>query len=159
MADRATADASHMNGTVRDVLYEFLIPVRSEPTYDPGVELLDVSEEILAKLRPLCEALPQTRERTVTSGISFYIRNKTFAFVMAVEDDEGISSDLLTFRADPMERQALVEQGHPFFALGGGSHNLGVVLDDATDWVEIGELLTESYRIVAPEKLLALLPE
>jgi hypothetical protein len=32
-----------------------------------------------------------------------------------------------------------------------------VVLDGTTDWVEIGELLTESYRVVAPDKLLALL--
>jgi predicted DNA-binding protein (MmcQ/YjbR family) len=123
------------------------------------VELLDVSDEILAKIRSLCDALPQTRERTVTSGISFYIRQKTFAFLMAVENDEGLASDLMTFRADSMERQALVEQGHPFFAIGAGSHNLGVVLDASTDWVEMGELLTESYRLVAPEKLLALLPD
>jgi predicted DNA-binding protein (MmcQ/YjbR family) len=123
------------------------------------VELLDVSEDVLDKVRPLCAALPQTRERAVTSGVSFYIRQKTFAFVMAVEDDEGRCSDLMTFRADPMERQALVEQGHPFFAIGPGSHNIGVVLGATTDWVEIGELLTESYRIVAPEKLLALLPD
>src|SRR4051812_33589280 len=111
------------------------------------MQLLDVSEEILAKVRPLCDALAQTRERVVTSGISFYIRQKTFAFVMAVENDDGLASDLMTFRADPMERQALVEQGHPFFAIGPGSHNLGVILDVTTDWVEIGELLTESYRL------------
>jgi predicted DNA-binding protein (MmcQ/YjbR family) len=95
----------------------------------------------------------------MTSGVGFYIRNKTFAFVMAFENDEGIPTDLLTFRADPTERQALGEQGHPFFALGGGSHQVGVVLDSSTDWEEIGELLTESYRLVAPEKLLALLPD
>ena len=123
------------------------------------MQLLDVSEAILAKVRPLCSALPQTRERTMTSGIGFYIRQKTFAFVMAVENDEGRCSDLLTFRADPMERAALAAQGHPFFALGKGSHDVGVVLDESTDWVEIGELVTESYRLVAPEKLLALLPE
>lgn len=123
------------------------------------MELLDVSEAILAKVRPLCNALPQTRERAVSSGISFYIRQKTFAFLMAVEDSEGRCSDLMTFRSDPIERQALVEQGHPFFAIGAGSHNVGVVLDAATDWVEIGELLTESYRLVAPEKLLALLSD
>jgi predicted DNA-binding protein (MmcQ/YjbR family) len=123
------------------------------------VELLDISEAVLAKVRPLCAALPQTRERKVTSGISYYVRQKTFAFLMAVEDDNGLASDLMTFRTDEMEQQALVEQGHPFFALGKGSHRVGVLLNEATDWVEIGELLTESYRMVAPEKLLALLPE
>jgi predicted DNA-binding protein (MmcQ/YjbR family) len=121
------------------------------------MELLDVSEAILARVRALCAALPQTKERVVTSGISFSVRQKTFAFVMAMEDDAGRCSDLLYLRTDPAELQALVEQGAPFFALRPGSHNLGVVLDGTTDWVEIGELLTESYRVVAPDKLLALL--
>lgn len=118
-----------------------------------------MSDAILAKVRELCGELPQTRERKVTSGFTFLVRSKTFAFLMAVEDDDGHASDLMTFRADPMERQALLEQGHPFFAMGSGVEKLGVLLDATTDWVEIGELLTESYRLVAPEKLLALLPE
>jgi predicted DNA-binding protein (MmcQ/YjbR family) len=123
------------------------------------VQVLDVTESILDEVRPLCSALPQTRERKVTSGVSFYIRQRTFAFVMGLEDDQGRCSDILTFRADPIERQALIEQGHPFFAIGAGSHDVGVVLDANTDWVEVGELMTESYRLVAPEKLLALLPD
>jgi len=32
-----------------------------------------------------------------------------------------------------------------------------VVLTDDTDWEEIGELVTESYRMLAPKKLTALL--
>jgi hypothetical protein len=32
-----------------------------------------------------------------------------------------------------------------------------VVLTDATDWEEIRELVTESYRILAPKNLTALL--
>jgi predicted DNA-binding protein (MmcQ/YjbR family) len=32
-----------------------------------------------------------------------------------------------------------------------------VVLTDDTDWEEICELVTESYRILAPKKLIALL--
>ena len=32
-----------------------------------------------------------------------------------------------------------------------------MVLDDATDWTEVGELVTESYRILAPQKLVRLL--
>jgi predicted DNA-binding protein (MmcQ/YjbR family) len=121
------------------------------------VELLDVSEAILTEVRALCAALPQARERKLTYGFSFNIRQKAFAHTMAIEDDEGRCSDLLVFRADPMERQALLEQGHPFLVVGSPPGRVGVVLNDDTDWIEIGELLTESYRLVAPEKLLALL--
>jgi hypothetical protein len=34
---------------------------------------------------------------------------------------------------------------------------LCLVLPEVTDWEEIGELVTESYRILAPKKLTALL--
>ena len=34
---------------------------------------------------------------------------------------------------------------------------IGVLLTDDTDWEEIRELVTESYRILAPKKLTALL--
>jgi hypothetical protein len=32
-----------------------------------------------------------------------------------------------------------------------------VLLTDETDWEEIRELVTESYRVLAPKKLIALL--
>jgi hypothetical protein len=31
-----------------------------------------------------------------------------------------------------------------------------MVLDDDTDWSEVGELVTESFRVIAPKKLVAL---
>ena len=59
-------------------------------------------------------------------------------------------------RADPDEREALLFDGHPFFASRAVIH-IVVVLTDDTDWEEIRELVTESYRILAPKKLTALL--
>jgi hypothetical protein len=47
--------------------------------------------------------------------------------------------------------------GHPFFASRAGRDRIGVVLTDDTDWEEIRELVTESYRVLAPKKLTALL--
>ena len=38
-----------------------------------------------------------------------------------------------------------------------GRDHIGVLLTDDTDWEEIRELVTESYRILAPKKLTALL--
>ena len=51
----------------------------------------------------------------------------------------------------------LLTIGHPFFAPRTGGDRLGVVLEDATDWTELAELITESYRRLAPKKLTSLL--
>jgi hypothetical protein len=60
-------------------------------------------------------------------------------------------------RADPEDRAALVSIGHPYFASRAGGDRLGVLLTDDTDWEEIRELVTESYRVLAPKKLTELL--
>jgi hypothetical protein len=64
---------------------------------------------------------------------------------------------LLVLRADPAERAALLSIGHPYFAPPGGGDRLGLLLTEDTDWEEIRELVTESYRSLAPKKLIALL--
>jgi hypothetical protein len=51
----------------------------------------------------------------------------------------------------------LLSTGHPFFPSRANRDRIGVVLTGDTDWAEIGELVTESYRILAPKKLTALL--
>jgi hypothetical protein len=38
-----------------------------------------------------------------------------------------------------------------------GPDRIGVLLTDDTDWEEIRELVTDSYRMLAPKKLVALL--
>jgi hypothetical protein len=63
----------------------------------------------------------------------------------------------LLLRADSDEREALLSIGHPFFASRAGRDRIRVLLTDDTDWQEIRELVTESYRILAPKKLTALL--
>ena len=77
--------------------------------------------------------------------------------LMAREDPTGKPVPPLVLRADPDEREALLSIGHPFFASRAGRDRIGVLLTDDTDWEEIRELVTESYRILAPKKLTALL--
>ena len=60
-------------------------------------------------------------------------------------------------RADLDECDALLSIGRPFFAPQAGRGRIGVVLTADTDWEEIRELVTDSYRILAPKKLTALL--
>ena len=77
--------------------------------------------------------------------------------LVAWEDPTGKPVPLLVLRADPAEREALLSIGHPFFASRAGRDRIVVVLSDDADWEEIRELVTQSYRILAPKKLTALL--
>jgi hypothetical protein len=45
--------------------------------------------------------------------------------------------------------------GHPYFYGGWGRDVVGLLLDDDTDWDEVEELLTDSYRVMAPKTLAA----
>jgi hypothetical protein len=124
----------------------------------------EVPADILERVRPLCLALPEvtvrvdyslTRARSTAQ--SFDIRRRSFCLLIAVKDSAGKSVPLLVLRAVPEEREAMLSRGHPFFASRAGRDRIGVLLSDDTDWEEIRELVIESYRILAPKKLSALL--
>ena len=85
------------------------------------------------------------------------VRKKTFAHVLGVAPD-GTSTPqvVLALRAAPDELEVLRNTGHPFFFLGWGRDAIGMVLDSTTDWDEVHELVTESYCVLAPKKLVAL---
>jgi hypothetical protein len=63
----------------------------------------------------------------------------------------------MTFRASGPELDVLRSAGHPFFRPGWGTNVVGMVLEDDVDWTEVAELLTESYCVLAPKKLVALI--
>jgi hypothetical protein len=128
---------------------------------DPG----DVPPEILARLRPLCLALPDTYEEPAWVGIRWRVRKRTFAHVLTVDPDHQAAyaraarTDepvcLMTFRSPGDEIAGLVSGGHPFFKADWGTDVVGMVFDGDVDWAEVAELITESYRILAPKKLAA----
>ena len=77
--------------------------------------------------------------------------------LVAWEGPAGKPVPLLVLRAGPDERKELLSIGHPFFASRAGHDRIAVLLASDTDWDEIRELVTESYRVLAPKKLIALL--
>jgi len=125
---------------------------------------IEVPEDIVERIRTLCLALPEVTVRVDASlsrarstAQSFDIRRRSFCLLVAWEDPAGKPVPLLVLRAGPDEREALLSIGHPFFASRAGRDRIVVALTDDTDWEEIRELVTESYRILAPKKLTALL--
>ena len=137
-------------------------------SYRGGVtEYADVSPEVVAQLRAICLGLPDAYEEEAWTGTRWMVRKKTFAHVLTVEGgadsahtraaslDAGPST-IVTFRSAGEELAMLRSAGHPYFYAGWGRDVVGMVLDDDTDWDEVSELMTESFCVLAPKKLVAL---
>jgi len=125
---------------------------------------VEVPDDIFERVRTLCLALPEVTvrvdgslTRTRSTAHSFDIRRRSFCLLVAREGRTGKPVPLLVLRVDRDEREELLSIGHPFFASRAGRDRIGVLLTDDTDWEEIRELVTESYRRLAPKKLTALL--
>jgi predicted DNA-binding protein (MmcQ/YjbR family) len=125
---------------------------------------VEVPQDIAERIRSLCLALPevtvridQSRTRTRSTAWSYDIRRRSFCLLIAYEHAPGKHVPLIVLRANPEERKALLSIGRPFFPSRAGRDRIVVALTGDTDWTEIRELVTESYRILAPKKLTALL--
>lgn len=114
-------------------------------------EYADPPDEYVDRLRPIALALPDAYEEKAWAGSRWMVRKRTFAHVLAVDD-----STVLTFRSQGEELEMLRHAAHPFFYAGWGRDVIGLVLDGDTDWDEVTELVTESYCVMAPQKLVAL---
>ena len=124
-----------------------------------GTAPVGVPGALRERVRALCLAMPEVTVREEGWAQSYDIRRRSFCLLLAQADPAGRSVPLLVLRADPDEREVLLAIGHPYFAVRSGADRIGVLLTDETDWDEIRELVTESYRALAPKKLIALLDE
>jgi hypothetical protein len=127
---------------------------------------LDAPPELVERLREICRDLPESYEEDAWVGTRWCVRKKNFAHIVPIEDGwppayvraagSGADQTILTFRSAGEELAALTAQGPPFFKPVWWHDIVGVVLDDDTDWTEIAELVAESYCLLAPAKLAAL---
>jgi YjbR protein len=129
-------------------------------------ETVAIPRDIEERVRRLCLALPkvtvridESRSKWRSTAHSFDIRRRSFCLLVATMDPVGMRATRLVLRADPDDREALLSMGYPYFVPRARSDRVGVVLTNETDWDEICELVTESYRILAPKKLIALLDQ
>jgi hypothetical protein len=127
---------------------------------------VDVAAEIVDRLRSVCLALPEAYEQSAWVGTRWRIRTKTFAHVLAIDAGwppgyaRSVGTDgpvtVLTFESSGPELAALSEAGHPFFKPPWRPTVVGMVVETDVDWDEVAELLTESYCVHAPKKLVEL---
>lgn len=116
----------------------------------------------LPRLRRLCLRLPEAHEAEAWGAPTFRVRNKLFAMYARPDSHAGGERPAVWLKAAP-GNQALMLQASPrrFFKppYVGPSGWVGVWLDGSVDWQELATLLRDGYRLIAPRRLLALLPE
>jgi hypothetical protein len=116
-----------------------------------------VPEQLVRRLGDLLTSLPECYQENAWIGTRWRIRQATVAHVFGGEDQRF----RITFRAEPDEVAAFEHMGPPYFRSGWGLNVVGMVLDaDPSEavWSELTELLTDSYCLQAPAKLVALVP-
>ena len=116
-----------------------------------------MTADCLDSLRAICLALPEAEERETWDKPNFRVRNKIFAMYWDQDDRTAVSckvppgSQTILIGADP-ER---------FFSppYVGPKGWVGMWLDAGVDWTEVAFIVNRSYRMTAPKKLGAQVPE
>ena len=116
----------------------------------------DVPNDVEVRLRDCCLALPEAYEERAWVGTRWLVRKRTFAAHVLGFEVDARPLVVLSFRSAGDELEVLRNAGHPFFVLGWGRNAIGLVIDAATDWDEVRELLTDSFCVLAPQRLIAL---
>ncbi len=112
-------------------------------------------EEAAARIREICMSLPEAVEKPFGghTAPSYRVGDKLFA--MTGEDGRS-----LTFKAGPGVQEALVASDPERFFVPkyvGRNGWVGARLDVGQDWDEIAGLIEDSYRLIAPKRLVRLL--
>jgi hypothetical protein len=114
----------------------------------------------LARLRKLCLALPEAHEVEAWGEPTFRVRNKLFAMYAHAENHHGGGRPSVWCKAGPGNQAAMVQANPDRFFVPpyvGPSGWVGIRLDSGVDWAEVGELMRDAYRLVAPKRLLSTL--
>ena len=112
----------------------------------------------LPRLRKLCLALPEAHEVEAWSAPTFRVRNKLFAMYASPNDHHGAGRPAVWCKAAAGNQAIMVQAApHRFFVppYVGPSGWVGVWLDRRVNWRELAGLIEDSYRLVAPRRLVA----
>lgn len=119
------------------------------------------ADPLLARVREICFALPEAKEKISHGWPNFYTV-KVFAQFGAVVKGDHYADDFaqsLVFYPDADERAVLLADARFFLPGYVGAYGwIGLNLRGPhPDWLEVAELVDMSYRNTAPRKLVALL--
>jgi predicted DNA-binding protein (MmcQ/YjbR family) len=113
-------------------------------------------EPRLVRLTKICLALPEATRDYNGQHAGFDVRTKTFAYFLNDHHGDGIVA--VTCKVLPGDHKVLAANRDKFYipAYIGSRGWVALRLDrGAIDWEEVSELVTGSYRMVAPKGLAA----
>jgi hypothetical protein len=112
-------------------------------------------DQVLARVRKLCLALPETSERLSHGAPTFFVREKR-AFLMVLTDHHGDRRFAIWCAApDGMQKMLVEADPERFFVPPYVGHRgwLGLRLDRGIHWDELAGIVEDAYAEVAPAKL------
>ena len=112
----------------------------------------------LERVSKICSALPKSIREVLGKHASFTVVGKTYAYYLNNHHGDGIIG--IACKVLPGDNEALIAaQPAKFYmpAYVGPRGWVGLRLDiGGVDWNEVAELLTGSYRLIAPKRLVAM---
>ena len=107
----------------------------------------------LARLRALCLALPEAREKITWATPTFRVREKMFALCGSRE-----SRITVWLKAPASAQESLVAYDPERYFVPpyvGRAGWVGIYLDGRVPWARVAALVDQSWRLVAPKKVAA----
>lgn len=113
----------------------------------------------IVRLRRLALALPDAHEVEAWGEPTFRVKNKMFATYANAANHHGAGRPSAWIKAAPGNQAMMVKAAPDRFFVPpyvGPSGWIGVYLDEGVvDWGEVGELLADGWRLIAPKRLVA----
>jgi predicted DNA-binding protein (MmcQ/YjbR family) len=113
----------------------------------------------LDRLTKICLALPEATRELKGDHAGFRVKKKTFAYFLNDHHGDGIVSVCFKMaRGDNVKLMALDPNQFYLPAYIGPQGWLGLRLDTGNvDWDEVADFVRESFRLVAPKRLVTLI--
>jgi hypothetical protein len=137
--------------------------VKDTENSDAGHSGPSTFDEVTTHVRARCLVHAEAYEETAWVGVRWRVRGRTFAHVLDIVNGTPASyaeaagtagpATVLMVRSSGDELVALRHCGFPFFSTPWRLDEVGMMLDQHTDWDEVAELVTESYLLQAPKRL------
>ncbi|MEO7965611.1 MAG: MmcQ/YjbR family DNA-binding protein [Gemmatimonadaceae bacterium] len=112
----------------------------------------------IARLRKIALALPEAHEVEAWGEPTFRVRNKLFAMHANAASHHGGGRHAVWCKAAPGNQELMVKAAPDRFFVPpyvGPSGWIGIWLGKGTDWAELALLLEESWRLIAPKRVVA----
>ena len=118
------------------------------------------AEGHLKRAIALVSSLPEVRVERTNEHAAFIVSEKKFAWFLNNHHGDGMVC--ICVKVDPEAKEMLIEMDAEKYLRPAYISRFGwlsIRLDKGTiDWIEVGQRLTDSYRVVAPKRLVKTMP-